>query len=151
MSDLKHFAPVLNDTDILHQRDDMASHLMDWRGQFDGAAQGVLFPRSTEQVAQIMAIAASKLVGQPGFEPGSRGPQPRSIGQANLQAPNGIGAYKTLVKALSMDYSSLGTLKGATSSISSTCERNILLQQYLSRPASSMALLESSPDSTAFL
>ena len=30
---------------------------MDWRGQFDGAAQGVLFPRSTEQVAQIMAIA----------------------------------------------------------------------------------------------
>ena len=57
MSDLKHFAPVLDDKDILHQRDDMAPHLMDWRGQFDGAAQGVLFPRSTEQVAQIMAIA----------------------------------------------------------------------------------------------
>ena len=57
MSDLKHFAPVLDDKDILHQRDDMAPHLMDWRGQFDGTAQGVLFPRSTEQVAQIMAIA----------------------------------------------------------------------------------------------
>ena len=57
MSDLKHFAPVLDDKDILHQRDDMAPHLIDWRGQFDGAAQGVLFPRSTEQVAQIMAIA----------------------------------------------------------------------------------------------
>ena len=57
MSDLKHFAPVLDEKDILHQRDDMAPHLIDWRGQFDGAAQGVLFPRSTEQVAQIMAIA----------------------------------------------------------------------------------------------
>ena len=57
MSDLKHFAPVLDDKDILHQRVDMAPHLMDWRGQFEGAAQGVLFPRSTEQVAQIMAIA----------------------------------------------------------------------------------------------
>ena len=38
MSDLKHFAPVLDDKDILHQRDDMAPHLIDWRGQFDGAA-----------------------------------------------------------------------------------------------------------------
>ena len=27
------------------------------------------------------------MVGLPGFEPGSRDPQPRSIGQANLQAP----------------------------------------------------------------
>ena len=26
------------------------------------------------------------MVGQPGFEPGSRDPQPRSIGQTNLQA-----------------------------------------------------------------
>ncbi len=26
------------------------------------------------------------MVGLPGFEPGSRDPQPRSIGQANLQA-----------------------------------------------------------------
>ena len=42
MSDLKHFAPLLDDKDILHQRDDMAPHLMDWRGQFDGAAQGVI-------------------------------------------------------------------------------------------------------------
>ena len=41
MSDLKHFAPVLDDKDILHQRDDMAPHLIDWRGQFDGAAQGL--------------------------------------------------------------------------------------------------------------
>ena len=57
MSDLQHFTPVLDDKDILHQQDDMAPYLMDWRGQFDGSAQGVLFPRSTEQVAQIMAIA----------------------------------------------------------------------------------------------
>ena len=35
MNDLKHFAPVLDDKDILHQRDDMAPHLMDWRGQFE--------------------------------------------------------------------------------------------------------------------
>ena len=43
MSDLKHFAPVLDDKDILHQRDDMAPHLMDWRGQFDGLRKACYF------------------------------------------------------------------------------------------------------------
>ena len=57
MNDLQHFTSVLDDNDILHQQNDMAPHLTDWRGQFDGSAQGVLFPRSTEQVAQVMAIA----------------------------------------------------------------------------------------------
>ena len=33
-----------------------------------------------------MTIACKKMVGLPGFEPGSRDPQPRSIGQTNLQA-----------------------------------------------------------------
>ena len=31
------------------------------------------------------------MVGQPGFEPGSRDPQPRSIDQANLQALYSMG------------------------------------------------------------
>ena len=33
------------------------------------------------------------MVGQPGFEPGSRDPQPRSIDQANLQAPSVLRGY----------------------------------------------------------
>ena len=57
MNDLQHFEPILNSKDIISQPEDMKPHLMDWRGQFDGTAQGVLFPRNTEQVAQIMAIA----------------------------------------------------------------------------------------------
>ena len=40
------------------------------------------------------------MVGLPGFEPGSRDPQPRSIGQANLQAPIGLPASERSVKAL---------------------------------------------------
>ena len=40
------------------------------------------------------------MVGLPGFEPGSRDPQPRSIGQTNLQAPIGLTASEQSVKAL---------------------------------------------------
>jgi len=40
------------------------------------------------------------MVGLPGFEPGSRDPQPRSIGQTNLQAPIGLHASERSVKAL---------------------------------------------------
>ena len=40
------------------------------------------------------------MVGLPGFEPGSRDPQPRSIGQTNLQAPIGLHASEHSVKAL---------------------------------------------------
>ena len=40
------------------------------------------------------------MVGLPGFEPGSRDPQPRSIGQTNLQAPIGLTASERSVKAL---------------------------------------------------
>ena len=40
------------------------------------------------------------MVGLPGFEPGSRDPQPRSIGQTNLQAPIGLHASVYSVKAL---------------------------------------------------
>ena len=56
MNDLQHFEPILSSKDIISQPEDMKPHLMDWRGQFDGAAQGVLFPRSTEQVAQIWQV-----------------------------------------------------------------------------------------------
>ena len=40
------------------------------------------------------------MVGLPGFEPGSRDPQPRSIGQTNLQALIGLHASERSVKAL---------------------------------------------------
>ena len=91
------------------------------------------------------------MVGLPGFEPGSRDPQPRSIGQANLQALWASLTRRGVVKALSDSQSSLAILKGAISSTRSTCPTNILLQQYLSMPRSSSALSESLPVSIASL
>ena len=43
MSDLQHFTPILDNKDILHQHDDMAPYLMDWRGQFDGLRKACYF------------------------------------------------------------------------------------------------------------
>jgi len=61
-----------------------------------------------------------KMVGPPGFEPGSDGPQPPSIGQAN---PRTRGPEQ------GSDQISRVVLKGATSSINSTWETNIRRQQ----------------------
>ena len=92
-----------------------------------------------------------EMVGLPGFEPGSRDPQPRSIGQANLQALWASLTSREVVKALSDSHCSLAMLKGAISSTKSMCPTNILLQQYLSMPRSSNTLSESPPVSTASL
>ena len=40
------------------------------------------------------------MVGLPGFEPGSRDPQPRSIGQANLQALSGYSSANLFAQSL---------------------------------------------------
>ncbi len=40
------------------------------------------------------------MVGLPGFEPGSRDPQPRSIGQANLQALSGYYSANLFAQSL---------------------------------------------------
>ena len=74
-------------------------------------------------------------MGPPRFELGSDGPQPPSIGQAN---PRTRGLQ-------SVDQISRATLNGATSSIKSTCETNIRLQQYRSTPKSVNTSAGSSP------
>lgn len=57
MDDIHYFTPLLADKDILLSDGDMLPYLSDWRGNFIGKAQAVLFPRSTEQVADIMRVA----------------------------------------------------------------------------------------------
>ena len=76
------------------------------------------------------------MVGPPGFEPGSDGPQPPSIGQANP---------RTRVLQRMRNQISLATLNGATSSIKSTWETNMRLQQYRSTPKSVNTSAGSSP------
>ena len=41
----------------------ISSHLVDWRGRYQGRASAVLFPDSTEQVAQMVRLAAKHRVG----------------------------------------------------------------------------------------
>ena len=86
-------------------------------------------------------------VGPPEFESGSNGPQPSSIGQANLRAPYGV-CWNLFDNSLSVDYQgSRVMLNGATSWSRSRCETNIRLQQYLSRPKSFITSAASSPAS----
>ncbi len=46
----------LDEKDIITNSDDMTPFLTDWRGNFTGSAQAVVFPRSTEQVSALMAF-----------------------------------------------------------------------------------------------
>jgi FAD/FMN-containing dehydrogenase len=41
----------------------IATHLIDWRGRYQGRAPAVLFPNSTQQVAQIVKLAVKHCVG----------------------------------------------------------------------------------------
>jgi FAD/FMN-containing dehydrogenase len=41
----------------------ISSHLVDWRGRYQGRASAVLFPDSTQQVAQMVKLAAKHRVG----------------------------------------------------------------------------------------
>ena len=57
MNNIHHFNDLLDDKDILSLADDKAPFLQDWRGNYSGEAEAVLFPRSTEQVSAIMRRA----------------------------------------------------------------------------------------------
>ena len=54
MNNIHHFNDVLDDKDILSLADEKAPFLQDWRGNYSGEAEAILFPRSTEQVSAIM-------------------------------------------------------------------------------------------------
>ena len=146
MSDLQHFTPVLNDKDILHQQDDMAPYLMDWRGQFDGSAQGVLFPRSTEQVAQIMAIADDHnitIVPQGGNTGLVGGGIPDKSGQSIVLSLTKMNK----VRELSVQNRSMIVESGPCSRISHNCWRCVSFRASaasLTNPASKASARKSS-------
>lgn len=50
-------------TDWTDDPDQIAGHLVDWRGRFSGATPLLLLPRTTNQVAAIVAAAAAHRVG----------------------------------------------------------------------------------------
>ena len=57
MNNIHHFNDLLDDKDILSLADDKAPFLQDWRGNYSGEAEAILFPRSTDQVSAIMRRA----------------------------------------------------------------------------------------------
>ena len=57
MNNIQHFNDLLDEKDILSLADDKAPFLQDWRGNYTGDAEAVLFPRNTEQVSAIMRRA----------------------------------------------------------------------------------------------
>ena len=60
MNKIYHFNDLLDDKDILSLAEDKAPFLQDWRGNYSGEAEAVLFPRNTEQVSAIMRRATEQ-------------------------------------------------------------------------------------------
>ena len=60
MNKINHFNDLLDDKDILSLAEDKAPFLQDWRGNYSGEAEAVLFPRNTEQVSAIMRRATEQ-------------------------------------------------------------------------------------------
>ena len=60
MNKINHFRDLLDDKDILSLAEDKAPFLQDWRGNYSGEAEAVLFPRNTEQVSAIMRRATEQ-------------------------------------------------------------------------------------------
>ena len=50
---VEHLVALLGDGAVLRSREDMAGHLSDWRGRYQGRAQCVALPSTTEQVSAI--------------------------------------------------------------------------------------------------
>ena len=60
MNKINHFNDLLDDKDILSLAEDKAPFLQDWRGNYSGEAEAILFPRNTEQVSAIMRRATEQ-------------------------------------------------------------------------------------------
>ncbi len=57
MSALDQIASLLGSENILASDTDMQPYLIDWRTVYQGKAQAVITPRSTEQVSQLLSWA----------------------------------------------------------------------------------------------
>jgi len=102
MNDIRHFTDLLADKDILTGPEDMQPYLHDWRGNYKGMAQAVLFPRSTDQVSQILRIAEEHsiiIVPQGGNTGLVGGGVPDSSGQAFVLSLSRMNQVRSFSKA----------------------------------------------------
>ncbi|MDT0684465.1 FAD-binding oxidoreductase [Roseicyclus sp. F158] len=54
---MKEFADIVGAANVLTGEEDMAPHLRDWTGQWQGSARAVLLPGNTEEVAAVVKAA----------------------------------------------------------------------------------------------
>lgn len=54
------FRAILGERGIIEDPDDIDPWVHDWRGRYHGAAQAILSPASTQEVAAVVALAAQK-------------------------------------------------------------------------------------------
>ena len=102
MNKIQHFNDLLDDKDILSLAEDKAPFLQDWRGNYSGEAEAILFPRSTEQVSAIMRRANEQgliIVPQGGNTGLVGGGIPDKSGQAFVLSLSRMNKVRSISKA----------------------------------------------------
>ena len=102
MNKIHHFNDLLDDKDILILAEDKAPFLQDWRGNYSGEAEAVLFPRNTEQVSAIMRRANEQglvIVPQGGNTGLVGGGIPDKSGQAFILSLSRMNKVRSISKA----------------------------------------------------
>ena len=102
MNKIHHFNDLLDDKDILSLAEDKTPFLNDWRGNYSGEAEAVLFPRSTEQVSAIMRRANEQglvIVPQGGNTGLVGGGIPDKSGQAFILSLSRMNKVRSFSKA----------------------------------------------------
>jgi len=56
MALIQTFIALLGDSAVLRSQQDLAGHVTDWRGRYQGQAQCVVFPSTTAQVAEVVKL-----------------------------------------------------------------------------------------------
>lgn len=56
MALIQTFIALLGDSAVLRSKEDLAGHVTDWRGRYQGQAQCVVFPSTTAQVAEVVKL-----------------------------------------------------------------------------------------------
>lgn len=102
MNKIHHFNDLLDDKDILSLAEDKAPFLQDWRGNYSGEAEAILFPRNTEQVSAIMRRANEQglvIVPQGGNTGLVGGGIPDKSGQAFVLSLSRMNKVRSISKA----------------------------------------------------
>ena len=53
---IQNFIALLGESAVLRSQQDLAGHVTDWRGRYQGQAQCALFPSTTAQVAEVVRL-----------------------------------------------------------------------------------------------